>query len=46
MDVPGILAILSSLVGIPLIVFGFLYINKRNRRSIDLARLKNGALKL
>jgi hypothetical protein len=46
MNIAGIIAILSSLLGIPIIVFGFIYINNKNRRSLELMRLKNETLRL
>ena len=46
MDIAGIIAILSSLLGIPLIVFGFIYLNLKGKRSIELLRLQKEILKL
>ena len=46
MDIAGIIAILSSLLGIPLIVFGFIFLNLKGKRSIELLRLQKEILKL
>jgi len=46
MDIAGIIAILSSLLGIPLIVFGFIYLNLKGKRAIELLRLQKEILKL
>ena len=40
MDIAGIVAILSTLIGIPVIVFGFVLLNLRSKRSIDKIRLQ------
>jgi len=46
MDVTGIIAILSSLLGIPLIVFGFIYLNIKNKRAVEMMRIKKDMLEL
>jgi len=46
MDIAGIIAILSSLLGIPLIVFGFIYLNLKGKRAIELLQLQKEILKL
>ena len=46
MDIAGIIAILSSLLGIPLIVFGFIYLNLKGKRAIELLRLQKEIMKL
>jgi len=46
MDVTGIIAILSSLVGIPVIVFGFIYLNIRNKRALEVVKLQKEMLEL
>ena len=45
-DITGTIAVLSSLLGIPLIVFGFIYMNGRGKREIELSRLRNEAARL
>ena len=46
MDIAGIVAILSTLIGIPVIVFGFVLLNLRSKRSIDKIRLQREILEL
>lgn len=46
MDITGIIAILSTLIGIPVIVFGFIYLNIRNKRELEATRLKKEMLEL
>ena len=46
MDYAGIIAILSSLIGIPVIVFGFIYLNIKNKRAVEVMRLKKEMLEL
>ena len=46
MDIAGIIAILSSLLGIPLIVFGFIYLNLKGKRAIEVLRLQKEIMKL
>jgi len=46
MDIAGIVAILSTLIGIPVIVFGFVLLNLRSKRSIDKIRLQKEILEL
>jgi hypothetical protein len=46
MDYAGIIAILSSLIGIPVIVFGFVYLNSKNKRGVEMMRLKKEMLEL
>ena len=46
MDVAGIIAILSSLLGIPLIVFGFIYLNIKGKRAVEMERIKKEMLEL
>jgi len=46
MDIAGIVAILSTLIGIPVIVFGFVLLNLRGKRSIDKIRLQKEILEL
>lgn len=46
MDVTGIIAILSSLVGIPVIVFGFIFLNIRNKRALQAIKLQKEMLEL
>lgn len=46
MDIAGIVAILSALIGIPVIVFGFVLLNLRSKRSIDKIRLQKEILEL
>jgi len=46
MDYAGIIAILSSLIGIPVIVFGFIYLNIKNKRAVEMMRLKKEMLEL
>jgi len=46
MNIAGILAILSSLLGIPLIVFGFIYLNIKSKRDIEMMRVKKEMLEL
>lgn len=46
MDVVGIIAVLSSLVGIPLIVFGFIYLNIKGKRAIEMEILKKETLQI
>ncbi len=46
MDYAGIIAILSSLIGIPVIVFGFIYLNIKSKRAIEMMRIKKEMLEL
>jgi uncharacterized membrane protein len=46
MDIAGILAILCSLLGIPLIVFGFIYLNIRSKQGIEIMKIKKEMLAL
>lgn len=46
MDVTGIIAILSSLIGIPVIIFGFIYLNVRNKRELEAIKIKKEMLEL
>jgi len=46
MDLTGILAILSSLIGIPVIVFGFIYLNIKNKRAIETMKIQKEMLEL
>ena len=46
MNIAGILAILCSLLGIPLIVFGFIYLNIKSKRDIEMMRVKKEMLEL
>jgi len=46
MDYAGVIAILSSLIGIPVIVFGFIYLNIKSKRSIEMMRIKKEMLEL
>lgn len=46
MDIAGIIAILSALIGVPLIVFGFVLFNLKNKRSIEKIRLQKEILEL
>ena len=46
MDIAGIIAILSALIGVPLIVFGFVLLNLRNKRSVEKIRLQKEILEL
>lgn len=46
MNIEGIIAILSSLVGIPLIVFGFIFLNIRNKRELAAMKIKKEMLEL
>ncbi len=46
MDIAGIIAILSSLLGIPLIVFGFIYLNIKGKRAVEMERIKKEMLEL
>lgn len=46
MDIAGIIAILSALIGVPLIVFGFVLLNSRNKRSVEKIRLQKEILEL
>jgi hypothetical protein len=46
MDITGIIAILSSLIGIPVIVFGFIYLNIRNKRALQVIKLQKEMLEL
>ena len=46
MDIAGIIAILSSLLGIPPIVFGFIYLNLKGKRAIEVLRLQKEIMKL
>jgi hypothetical protein len=40
MDVNAIVAVLSLFIGAPLIVFGFIYLNKRQKFQLELMREK------
>jgi len=46
MDYAGVIAILSSLIGIPVIVFGFIYLNIKSKRAIEMMRIKKEMLEL
>jgi len=46
MDYAGIIAILSSLIGIPVIVFGFIYLNIKSKRAVEMMRIKKEMLEL
>ena len=46
MDYPGVIAILCSLIGVPIIVFGFIYLNSKSKRSIEMMRIKKEMLEL
>lgn len=46
MDIAGIIAILSALIGVPLIVFGFVLLNLGNKRSVEKIRLQKEILEL
>ena len=46
MDYAGIIAILSSLIGIPLIVFSFIYLNIKSKRAVEIMRIKKEMLEL
>ena len=46
MDYAGIIAILSSLIGIPVIVFGFIYLNIKSKRAVEMLRIKKEMLEL
>lgn len=46
MDIAGVIAILSSLLGIPLIVFGFIYLNLRGKREIEMMKIKRDMAQL
>lgn len=46
MNIEGIIAILSSLVGIPLIVFGFIFLNIKNKRELAAMKIKKEMLEL
>ncbi len=46
MDIAGIIAILSALIGVPLIVFGFVLLNLRNKRFVEKIRLQKEILEL
>jgi len=46
MDIAGIIAILSSLLGIPLIVFGFIYLNIRGKREIEMMKIRKDMIQL
>lgn len=46
MEAAGIIAILSSLLGIPLIVFGFIYLNMKGKRTVELERIRKEMLEL
>ena len=46
MDIAGVIAILSSLLGIPLIVFGFIYLNMRGKREIEVMKIKRDMAQL
>ncbi len=46
MDIAGIIAILSSLLGIPLIVFGFIYLNMRGKREVEMMKIKRDMAQL
>ena len=46
MNITGILAILCSLLGVPLIVFGFIYLNIKSKRDIEMMRVKKEMLEL
>jgi hypothetical protein len=46
MEFAGILAILSSLIGIPVIVFGFIYLNIKNKRAVEMMKIQKEMLEL
>ena len=46
MEIAGIVVILSSLLRIPLIVFGFIYFNIKGKRTVELERIKEETLVL
>lgn len=46
MDIAGIIAILSSLLGIPLIVFGFIYLNIKSKREVEMMKIKKDMMQL
>lgn len=40
MDITAIISVLSIFIGTPLIVFGFIFLNKRNKRDIEMMKYK------
>lgn len=46
MDFAGVLAIFSSLIGLPVIIFGFIYLNIKSKRDIEIMRIKKEILEL
>lgn len=46
MDIAGIVAILSTLIGVPCIVFGFVLLNLRGKREIEKLKLQKEMMEL
>lgn len=46
MDITGIVAVLSLFVGAPAIVFGFIYLSRKQRVDLELAQRKKEILEL
>jgi hypothetical protein len=46
MNLTAIISVLSVFIGAPLIVFGFIYLNKRNRHDAEMMRYKRDIMEI
>jgi hypothetical protein len=46
MDMTAIISVISIFIGAPIIVFGFIYLSKRNRHDIEMMKYKRDMMEI
>jgi hypothetical protein len=46
MDFTAIISVLCVFIGAPLIIFGFIYLNKRNRHNAEIMKYKRDMMEI